>query len=83
MYYLCSKLTAMITDYHIRILFDDGHQKFYKNLDYDFAKQKFHFFVSACLEFDEFSVRSICIIRGQRTIKLFQNHIYYGKLQKK
>lgn len=42
--------------------------------NYEGAKRKFAFYVTACLEFPELSVRCINIFHGCHCIKYFQNY---------
>lgn len=66
---------ANLYSYRVRVLFQGGKELNFTNLDYDFAKKKFLFFVSACLEFDnELSVRCINIFRNNTCIRYFQNY---------
>lgn len=41
---------------------------------YDGAKRKFVFYVTACMEFPELSVRCINIFHGSLCVKYFQNY---------
>lgn len=68
------------TNYCVRVLMDDGTSFEVRNLDYDLSKQKFLFYVSACLEFDnQLLVRAVNILRGSKCIKLYQNHTIYER----
>lgn len=65
--------------YSIRVLFSgsSGHvEKITEGLEWETAKRKFVFYVSACMEFPELQVRCINLIRNKKTIKLFQNYGY-------
>lgn len=68
------------TSYRVRILFDDGHEHSIDNLDWDYAKQRFAYYVNACLEFDgELHVRCINIFRGKNCLRYYQNYALYEK----
>lgn len=64
-----------VVSYRVRVLFIGGKEVNYVCTSYDDAKEKFMFFVSACLEFgDLLTVRCINIFRNKTSIKLFQNY---------
>ena len=45
---------------------------------YEGAKRKFVFYVTACMEFPELSVRCINIFHGTMCVKYFQNYSVRG-----
>lgn len=63
-------------NYKVRVLLGAPYfkEEVFENLSYQDAVEKFKFYVSVCLEFSEFSVRCVNIIKGKKSIKLFQNH---------
>lgn len=73
---------ALNTNYSVRVLMDDGTSLEVRNLDYDLSKQKFLFYVSACLEFDnQLHVRTVFLFRGAKRIKIFLNYPSYERIR--